>query len=74
MTPDLFWPALIGGAAALVAITLVALRRGPRACERCGGRLPALRLPGTADHARSGGWTCPHCGAELDHNGRVIGD
>ena len=64
---------VLAGVMALVAITLIAIRRGPANCGKCGGKLPMFRLPGTAEHARSGGWTCPHCGVDLDRDGNLMG-
>lgn len=44
--------------------------RYPVICERCNATLPKFQMPRSIAQLLWGGWTCPHCGAELDSKGR----
>lgn len=58
---------LIGGLFVLV----LALLLPRRACPQCGKPLPKFRKPANTSQALAGGWTCPHCGCEVDRSGRI---
>ena len=40
-------------------------------CPKCDERLPALRFPSPKQIAW-GGWTCSHCGCEVDKWGQEV--
>lgn len=40
-------------------------------CPCCGELLPKIRAPKNFKQALWGGWSCNHCGAELDKWGRL---
>lgn len=46
--------------------------RGAGHCPECGHQLPAFRRPTNARQMMWGGWTCPHCDAELDRSANVL--
>jgi len=39
-------------------------------CPSCGSRMPKFRIPLTFRQGVWGGWTCSHCGCEMDKWGR----
>jgi hypothetical protein len=41
-------------------------------CPQCSAAMPAIRLPTSVSQAVWGGWTCPHCGTNMDRWGRRI--
>ena len=41
-------------------------------CSICGEPLPMWRMPKNKRQALWGGWTCPHCGTELNRKGEKI--
>jgi hypothetical protein len=41
-------------------------------CPKCGGQMPALRVPDGLHQLMWGGWTCPHCGCRMDKWGKAI--
>ncbi len=43
-----------------------------RGCPRCGAPLPAVRKPANMRQMLFGGWSCPHCKAEVDSSGRLL--
>jgi ribosomal protein L37AE/L43A len=38
-------------------------------CPRCHAELPRFRIPKSFRQALLGGWTCSHCGCEVDRHG-----
>lgn len=38
-------------------------------CPKCGRRMPMIRRPANQTQALWGGWTCKHCGCEMDKYG-----
>lgn len=41
-------------------------------CPNCGSAPPMLRKPASVRRMMWGGWTCEHCGAEIDKWGRAV--
>jgi hypothetical protein len=41
-------------------------------CPTCGTQQPAIRKPTSFRQAIWGGWTCAHCGTEIDRHGAAI--
>ena len=41
-------------------------------CPNCGTPVPRFRNPTSLRQALWGGWSCAHCGTELDRNGREL--
>jgi hypothetical protein len=74
MEPSLF-TAIPVVVAILLLITYRPRRKGEPAalmCPDCKTALPPLREPTSAQQMLWGGWTCDHCGAELDRLARKV--
>lgn len=41
-------------------------------CPTCGTKQPAQRRPTSFRQLMWGGWTCAHCGTEIDRHGKAI--
>jgi hypothetical protein len=41
-------------------------------CPKCGRRVPAVRVPKSGRQFLWGGYTCSHCGTEVDKWGKEI--
>lgn len=41
-------------------------------CPSCGEAMPKFRVPSSLHQLMWGGWTCAHCGAEMDKWGKPI--
>jgi hypothetical protein len=61
--------AIFGG----FALFLVAIFLPKRHCPECKEPLPRLRVPTSWRQFVRGGWTCPGCDVELDHQAKKIG-
>jgi hypothetical protein len=44
----------------------------PSECPRCHTVMPSVRAPQSWRQALWGGWSCPHCGCQVDKWGREI--
>ncbi len=66
------WAGLTSVFLGLVVAGLI-LHFMPRtACPYCRKKLPQFRKADNPQQAILGGWTCPHCGGEVDANGGVL--
>src|SRR5262245_45590141 len=43
-------------------------------CQKCGEKMPAVRVPANWNQTLWGGWTCKQCGFEVDKFGHPIAD
>ena len=41
-------------------------------CPRCGKEMPAVRKPSSLKQTMFGGWSCQHCGCEMDKWGHAV--
>lgn len=65
---------LIGGAIAGLIVLIIGLLQGEKKCPECDQPLPKQRKPKNRRQFLWGGWTCEHCGCEIDAKGRKIND
>jgi hypothetical protein len=67
---------IIGGAvgliAAIVALALSGLIEPRRHCPDCGTPLPRIKRSRNWWRWLLGGWTCPKCHCQINHEGRKI--
>ena len=64
---------VFGGLAGGMVVLLFALLQSPKKCPECEEPIPKFRTPANSRQALWGGWTCSHCGCEIDRRGRKIG-
>ena len=64
--------AIIGGIGGTLTVILLGLLLPGKKCPACGEKLPRLRAPSNSRQAMWGGWTCPHCGCEVDRKGKKV--
>jgi hypothetical protein len=66
----LVFPLLMG----LIAFSMLAGSSLPTPnCPTCNTQQPAIRKPASLRQTIFGGWTCAHCGTEIDRHGHPIG-
>jgi len=77
------WVAAVIGAVAGVVVAPLIMQRWPRQgkwgihphpvqCPECGAVCPRVRWPTSWRQALWGGWTCKHCGCEMDKYGKKM--
>ncbi|MBN1981623.1 MAG: hypothetical protein JW795_08835 [Chitinivibrionales bacterium] len=64
--------ALIAGLVAGVVVLLIGLLAPAKYCPDCKKKLPKFRKPASTKQSAFGGWTCPHCGCEINRKGEKI--
>lgn len=71
--------AVVGGTIVLAILLLLWPREGKWginlsavSCPRCNQPMPRFRKPANQRQALWGGWTCQHCGCEMDKYGIEI--
>ncbi len=79
MNPEWFeglkWGVLagvVGGVAGGLVVLVLGLLMPLPKCPECGEPFPRVRKPANRRQALWGGWTCAHCGCEVDRRGRKI--
>ena len=51
---------------------IIELLKKQRICPKCKKPLPRFRIPTSLKQLAFGGWTCQHCGVELNRVGGVL--